>query len=387
MAQGDTRYKRTRGTGGGSRINWDAQDREHSRKIMQAVLDSAMGNVEGYMLNLSGSALSGIKQATTVIKTRGRYDWERLMDKLTPEGKEQVQAKVTEYDKDKQAERNQRMKDAQEKRIQAMTEEALSYRKAAGLTAGALQSDFHQALTWKEVYGQPEGEWLDDPVAAYTTGLGFGEEVTAATDVKLQITLSLDVSNSMWNNRIAAAAVQAFIEIGMALQELQAQYPTNVYIQTFVFCLYSEGKRAMRLDKLWGYAGTNAKEDYTLGVFDKVREWAKFQPHLAGQDTYINPLFQAIEQWEVDESDPGCVRLDLVITDAVLEHPKDIRLATQTQERRDGELQTLFLNFLPEADWAYSTLPARCIQYPAQADNIQGLMRNLIAEFVGVHVM
>jgi hypothetical protein len=97
-------------------------------------------------------------------------------------------------------------------------------------------------------------------------------------------------------------------------------------------------------------------------------------------------LLEEIEKWEKEESDPGAVRLDIVLTDAVFEHKKDIRESDVIQERRDGQLQTVFLNFMPEKEWLNSTLPKRCFMIKVDKDNVAGILRNVLSEFVGAQL-
>lgn len=78
--------------------------------------------------------------------------------------------------------------------------------------------------------------------------------------------------------------------------------------------------------------------------------------------------------------------MDIVITDCVVEHPSDIRRSDEIQERRDGSLQTVFLNFLDEKYWVNSDLPSRCVQYGAKPDTIDGLLRTITAQFVNAYL-
>ena len=105
-----------------------------------------------------------------------------------------------------------------------------------------------------------------------------------------------------------------------------------------------------------------------------------------GTDTWFAPLFKMIEDWEVKDSDAGAVRLDIVITDAVFEHKTDIRECDTIQERRNGNLQTVILNFMPEKDWVNSTLPKRCFMLKVDAGNVAGILRNVLTEFVGAYI-
>lgn len=278
---------------------------------------------------------------------------------------------------------DKRMESAEAIRIAKLEEQTLAFRKASQLTAGMIGSDFHQAFALKEAYGRDDGDWLDDPVAAYCGGSGFGEEIKVQAGIKLQVTVSLDMSNSMWNNVIANDAIRAFIEIGLALEDIQTQYPGSMHTAAFTFASGEQGKRSYRIGR---QHRSSTPVELQLGSFEDMRRNLSWMPSDAGQDTWIAPLFDQIQKWEVTESDTDCVRLDIVLTDAVLEHPTDIKRASEIQERRDGALQTVFLNFLNEEEWIDSRLPMRCVQYPADANNVGGLLRQILSEFVSVYI-
>jgi len=115
------------------------------------------------------------------------------------------------------------------------------------------------------------------------------------------------------------------------------------------------------------------------------RGWGDNSP-FTGEDTWISPLFEEIEKWENRYSDPGAARLDIIITDAVLEHEKDIREASRIQEHRNGNLQTVLLNFLPMDDWGDGSIPKRCTQYSANAENIGGMLRQIVQDFISTQL-
>ena len=384
MAYGDVKRKRQRTSGYRSApVNWNAQDRQASyQQYLKCTQD---GDVWGYFVGMSGDALMGVQSTMSAIKRRGAYDWQRVMESITPAQRSELEKRIA----DRQKEINAQIKDRSEKRkaarIAKVADQSAAYKQHADLTAGMLRSDVHQAIAYKEKYGLDDGDWLDDAVAAYSGKGWAGQEVAHAIGVKLQITLSLDVSNSMWHNGIASDAVKSFIELGLALKQLQAECVGSVYTQAFLFAKDENGKVAERLrDNGWGY---DLPEELRIGEFEQMRDaGTSMVPHYAGDDTWISPLFFALQTWEMECSDPGAVRLDLVITDGVLEHPRDISAASKLQEQRDGALQTVLLNFLPESDWQDSLLPNRCVQYHVDSETVGGTLRNLIGEFVSVYV-
>ena len=267
------------------------------------------------------------------------------------------------------------------KQIVVKREETEAILKDVELVAGALRSDFEEALRYREAYGLRDGDWLDDPVEAVTVGYGFGEEIRERAGVRLQVTVSLDMSNSMRYNNIAGSAVLVFRDLFLALKGLQEENESDMFTAAFTFSDGDDGKGASRADHVPSYP-QEGDLPYGMNRFRKLDSWSGFQ----GEDTWLYPLFEQIEKWENNHSDPGAVRLDLVITDAVLEHPKDIRESDKIQERRDGAMQTVLLNLLPEKEWVNSTLPLRCVQYPVNVDNIGGVLRQVLSEFLSVHI-
>ena len=177
----------------------------------------------------------------------------------------------------------------------------------------------------------------------------------------------------------------------MTLESIQKEYVGDVFTAAFKFSLEDDGKHAARIT-IPNWERDRVKDECYLGMMERWRVtqrsggWNDQDATFSGEDTWMYPLFTEIEKWENAESDPGAIRLDIVITDAVLEHPKDIRESSIIQERRDGTLQTVLLNLMPEDRWLDSTLPLRCVQYPANRDNLAGLLRNVLAEFVSVYV-
>ena len=290
---------------------------------------------------------------------------------------------------------------AQRDAEQAIVDRAdeLEMRSAMQLTAGELQADLNMAIVGAEAVGSA-GEWIDDVVDAYQGGGdGFGYASTKAHGVKMQITLCLDLSNSMRYNGIAKQAAETFRDAFLALLAMKEQYQDNLYIAAFTFSEDEWGgdsKAGKRARQVFENVQLNFAEPYTAQSGADMRnfgELSNYRPSkldersmFDGTDTWISPLFEQIEAWERKESDPGAVRLDLIITDAVLEHPGDIRLADVIQERRNGSLYSLFMNFMPEKDWLNSTMPKRCYQTKVDVGNVAAMLRNAISEFVAAHV-
>jgi hypothetical protein len=300
---------------------------------------------------------------------------------------------------------NQKYRDDSERRNQQREanvakmrdEDLLQNGKATEISAGMLRSDFSMVLRPSEVYDRPSGYDIDDVVSTYHSGSGFSDETSKAKGIKLQITLSLDLSNSMFYNGVHTLAAHAFRDIGLTLKQLEAEFPVDLFIAMFTFSDGtgdSAGRRAMKLQVNEWYKPKDDMDMFELEPFRAsiIDRWGTYDHDVntshpfTGEDTFIDPLFMEIEKWETKHSDPGAVRLDIVLTDAVLEHKQDIRDASATQERRDGALQTIFLNFMDEKEWSDGTLPRRCVQYKADRDNVSGMLRTIIQQFVGAYL-
>lgn len=251
-------------------------------------------------------------------------------------------------------------------------------------TAGMLMADLENSAFVRHEKEGYEGDWIEDIGSTYINGGGFGYEIEKATGTKLQVTVSLDLSNSMRMNGIADIAAAAFRDICLSLKIISQNYPEDIF---YSFYTFSE-------DEYWGKRGRRAVRLEGSGLFGEMEG---FRPHkledsytlkalFNGEDTWIAPLFKKIYDWEQKESDQNAVRLDIIITDAVLEHSTDIRAADKIQEMRDGILQTVLLNFMPSDEWLDSTLPLRCTMVAVNEENIAGILRNILYEFVGVHL-
>lgn len=260
------------------------------------------------------------------------------------------------------------------KRAEKRDQTRLELSSDARLMAGSLQTEFAQAIGWRERYSQAEGDWLDDPVAAMTTGYGFGEEVRTSRGIKLQVHLCLDCSNSMYHNELAEVSKEAVKNLYLAMRMASQQLPDNSLVcNVWCWARDTDGKFVEHVTNDYNLGRTH---DNPLGPLDSY--WATFD----GEDTYIAPLLASLEEWEATNGDAGACRLDIIVTDGVLEHPADAREGDRIQERRDGALQTVMLNFLPIEDWSDSRVPKRCVQYPATPDNLSALMRGVLGAWL-----
>lgn len=243
----------------------------------------------------------------------------------------------------------------------------------ARLLAGHIRSDIATVVSQRERYDLDDGDWLDNPVSALTEGVGFGEVYSAKSGVKLQINLALDISNSMYYNGLALAAVESFRTLYWALDIASKELPDDALKLTA--WLWAGGRDGKRVTQL--YSDSARVRNDILGAMaalpasDSVSGWT-------GEDTWIFPLLKELEKADDDDN----VRLDIVITDGVLEHATDSRKGDVIQERRNGNLQTVVLNFVPMDEWGDYGLPNRCIQYEVRSDNLLFVMQQAVADWL-----
>lgn len=351
MAYSDkkVRKSRSRGVTQADRRRWDAQRRREAR---------AKAKAEEERKRMLGAMSPG---------EREEFLAEELAEKLRIE--EEADENRERYAKQLRLEREQLVADSR-------------------LMAGFIHSEIATAVSWKETYGHQEGDWLDDPVAALTGQGGFGEEVSKSTGIKLQIHLCLDCSNSMVHNRVDQVSVEVMRTMYLALDQASKQLPTgSLTVHMWKWALDEDGKRVDQVTK--GDHWTDLTEPGTLaeGVNGKdPRGYTRYLPSASyqwtGEDTWIHPLLEALDAWETVNGDPGAYRLDIIISDGILEHPTDARKGDVIQDRRDGNLQSIVLNFLPMEDWGDYRVPNRCVQYPATAENLMGLMRAILGDWL-----
>jgi hypothetical protein len=435
MPNGDVRYRSGRGGyGGGSSYSYDDEGRGSSKSAWEWFESNytASGLADSWLMSLSDDQCYYLLKHSTMrfnledianVYDPDQYEperWLMYVQASDSRARRMIKAKSPRKDgiwvefythlvkgyinkklvleqvqRKRDEEYNQRWekeRKAREAEVAKLNREAAdTVNKNVELVTGAIASDFATAFDVFELSGRDAGDYLDDVVDGYTTGYGFSEEVRRPGGVKLQITLTLDCTNSMYYNGVHMDAAIAFRDMGLTLKQLHAEHPNDLYVAFFKFGLNqgsedSEiGKRAERL-RLSPYY--DPEKDAENGL--ALAEFSEFHPRylgsgnsiFSGEDTWIYPLFEQIERWEKEESEPGCARLDIVLTDAVLEHPSDIRKADEIQERRNGNLQTVMLNFMRENEWSDGTLPKRCVQYPANRDTLPGLLRQIISEFI-----
>lgn len=237
----------------------------------------------------------------------------------------------------------------------------------ANLEVGDFVSELVTAIRYREKHGLLGGDWVDEPERIYTDRRVFAEEVASPSDVKLQITLSLDASRSMWRTGIMAIAGRAFVALDKVIRRAQGDLPEgSVLYQPFAF----------------NDAGYKLDSDNLTDHFEGERSIPGFATGWAAHHTRVSALLARIEKWEA-ENDPDAHRLDIIITDGAMDERGDREEANKIQERRNGRLTTVLLNFLPPSKWGAFKLPDRCYQYAVTGATLSGRLRQIVTEQIG----
>jgi len=373
MARGDVK-KAKRRTRYMTNAEWDAQQRQDSKREFDKVRYS--DDPVEFLNGLSDSSLVKLYDETTKIESYGHTDWSRIVRMLPDGKKEGIIERVNQAKQQEQEEEQERIKRAR-KQANDMQE---SMKDEARLTTGYIHSEIAQAIRYKESYGLPYGDWLDDPVAAITGQGGFGEEIRYSTGIKLEINMALDCSNSMWYNDLSTVAVNTFRDMYLALKLAASQLPDDsLTVNAWKWAMSDDGKSVYSMSH--NYRGEDKEVDKhgQLGGMGSLPSWSA---DWTGQDTWLYPLLEAIEDWENRHGNHSAFRLDIVISDGVLEHPTDARKCDEIQERRDGNLQSVMLNFLPMEEWGDYRVPNRFVQYEATVENIGALMRSILGDWI-----
>ena len=244
---------------------------------------------------------------------------------------------------------------------------------------GHVESEVLHAMRMREKTGLQDGDWLDDPVAAFhATGSGaFGEEVKTLARPAVHVNVGLDASHSMWQLGLAEAAWNAFRYIFYTLSMFHDAHPTAKLTVTGWLFAYGEEDKRYKVkagSKVRKADWERAKKD----IFAITNQYGRVEPTWSGEDTYIAPFLE--ELLAEDEKHPGCYIQDLIITDAVLQHPMDVREASKVQQTRMmlGSVNTILLNFQPQEDALKYPVPSGAVQYYVSAMNLLPMLKQLL---------
>lgn len=235
--------------------------------------------------------------------------------------------------------------------------------RRANIDTGDFVAELSTVMRTRHRYGLAEGEFIEDVERVFTDGQVFGEEERRPTDVQLQITVSMDRSKSTFANGVARIGGRAFIALDKTVRQAALDLPEGcLTYQPFTF------------------AG-GATRETPEGVRRYNGQW--WLPSDDWADTRITPLFRAIQRWEQTVGNPDAFKLDIVITDGVLEHRKDVAEANRIQVERNGRGAVVMLNFLPREEWGDYHMPSRTVMYEVTEDNLAARLRTVIAEVLG----
>jgi hypothetical protein len=282
-------------------------------------------------------------------------------------------------------------------RLAKLSEE--SFERASNIEVGDFLSELASAIRYRAKAGQTEGDWIEEPERAYTDGRVFAEEITVASSVRLQLTLTLDTSASMWNyysafgGSVMRFAGPAFMSIDRVIRKAIQDLPEGaVKYETFIFHTSSYRLPAAFVGS---YVGSGEKDGQVLRpLYPTYNQLVAAKKHkqipetavaedwlLSGSCTFVTPLFEQIKKWEETEGNTDGVCLDIVLTDGEL-GPYDVAKASEIQASRSGRLRTVFLNFLPFNMWSNVQLPDRSAQFQVTPDNLDTSIRNILGEAI-----
>lgn len=407
MAYSD--YKSQKSSGGG-RISYgrsetpaerDATYRASSKALYERI--KAIPNPAQYLLGNSG--LLDIYKTTHKISRFNKYDWERILELLSESDKGEVikqlkeaQAKEEQAQQDRDAqwrkeseERQAQWAEQAKAREQADYDRKMEVVNSSFLMLGSLQSETSEIFRRKERYDLEYGDDLEDPVSSRLRSGGWSEDGKSKAGFKLQLSIALDVSNSNWYNKVAGPAIRSFQELVLAARALKDEHPEDVVYSAWLFCENRDGKGVERLKDWEENYDWDTRQTVKKTTDDPLKETRKLFdrehsiPSYAGEDSYIYPLLQAIKAWESIDVGEGYVKLDIILSDGVFERKVDITTADDIQARR-GQVQSVILNFMPEEGWYSGRLPYQCVQYPVTADNVTGILRLVLANFLEAYI-
>lgn len=276
--------------------------------------------------------------------------------------------------------------------------EEIASEQDSNIEVGDFLSDLATAVKFRMKLGQSQGDWIEEPERAFTDGLVFATEIATTADVKLQISLCLDASTSMWMNRLMKSAGPAFLAFDRIIRKAAQDLPQgSISYAPFIFHEKAYKIPASYLNSYVGRSVNKDGEDRNRDVwptyvnreaFQKALDVGelpegtdRFEMKMSGTDTLIAPLFRELQTWE-QGNDSNSVRIDIVLTDGVLENAADVAEATKIQEDRNGRLHTVLLNFLSLDQWSEFHVPDRCSQYAVTPESLDSSIRQILNDAI-----
>jgi hypothetical protein len=161
--------------------------------------------------------------------------------------------------------------------------------RSANIVVGEFLSELQSAIRFRMKMGQMEGDWVEEPERFYTDAAVFATEETVASQVRLQITVSLDASSSMWNNDIMGVAGPTFAALDSIIRASLRELPEGtVHYAPFIF-----HEQALKIPQSWigaytarvQYEGVDhlSEADVLWGVAKETDEEKKLREKRAAQ--------------------------------------------------------------------------------------------------------
>lgn len=279
---------------------------------------------------------------------------------------------------------------------------------ARSIEVGEFASELIAAVCYRERTGIPEGDWLEDPTRAITDGMCFAEEIRRPTQNTFQVTVSLDVSSSMYpdlpgEQPRAATANPLFYAMHQAMLQSMRELPPGVLIYApFTFSdasyrtpeAYMKYYKTVKLQSVWGKSVRVAfppeYADYDARAQARRDEGVSDIPSdLCGGGTRLESLLSAIQKWESQQmvSSNQLTKLDIVITDGgISSNPEAIEEVSRIQRERSAgaKVSTILLNVTGQSysETFQTTLPEHIREIPIDIKTLNVQVRNVLMDTV-----
>jgi hypothetical protein len=247
------------------------------------------------------------------------------------------------------------------------------------------------ASSFKTLYGLESGDDLDDVVDQALERTGMSEEQQRLSRTRLEMKFCLDISSSMWQTNHGRPILPGTVMMRMfniALNLVRMKLPENVF--KFSQWLWSAGHGGHMVCCL---------DDLSLGNFvpDELQHIVKAKrnptpaeidalyarlgahtPDYVGHGTTIVNLLKGLNAWEQKHGDSKAHRLDLVVTDGVIDDWKKAG-AIQVDRRNAGKYEG---DILQAATKLNANIPEGFVVRKLSPEKLDFVTRDVLLEFV-----